>query len=547
MRFILHSHFNANSVRENLGKPAYSYYFVLKTFQPVLEQLGTVVLVQQPEEEVDPIYEACTARGEACVFISFSPPDSVPVDLKCPTIVLFAWEFSTLPDGSWDGADLRDDWRYVFNRVDAAISLSNHTAAVVKDAMGVGFPILAIATPIWDRRPHLAATPAPIVDGAVKVRGEIVDTRDYLLSPEMTCEPGFPPPPVETPSTTVRMEPPDPEASRGSKREPPAAIEGALESDMPNIAAQPPRRGARYRLAVTKRYIIDWYHEAIRDLLPDVVARAIALAGNVVVVLYRRLTGWKPPPPPPPPAPPSLMRVTLRGVVYTSMFNPTDGRKNWHDILSAFCWTFREVEDATLVLKMVKGASHEYRHELFLMLSRLAPYKCRVVAMDGFLEDAEYDALIAASSFYVNASGCEGLCMPIMEFMSAGRPVIAPRHTAMADYINEDAAFIVASSPEHNVWPMDPRRLYTTMRERIHWDTLAAAFADSYRVAKQDPARYRELGRNAAETMRLYCSDAVVREKLRIAVDTALEASRKHTAAQIEPDQATAMPSQETA
>jgi glycosyltransferase involved in cell wall biosynthesis len=226
----------------------------------------------------------------------------------------------------------------------------------------------------------------------------------------------------------------------------------------------------------------------------------------------------------------------LRGIVYTSMFNPTDGRKNWHDIVTAFCWAFREVEDVTLVLKLVKGAAHDHRRELFTLLSRLAPYKCRVVTMDGFLEDADYDALIAASSFYVNASGCEGLCMPLMEFMSAGRPVIAPRHTAMADYIDEGAAFIVASSPEHNVWPDDPRHHYTTMRERIHWDTLNAAFAESYRVAQQEPARYAQVGRNAAETMRLYCSDAVVREKLRTAVNAALDAARKRADAQAELD-----------
>jgi glycosyltransferase involved in cell wall biosynthesis len=227
-----------------------------------------------------------------------------------------------------------------------------------------------------------------------------------------------------------------------------------------------------------------------------------------------------------------LLRVALRGIVYTSMFNPTDGRKNWHDIVTAFCWAFRDMEDATLVMKFVRGAARDHRTELFMLLSRLAPYKCRVIAMDGFLEDADYDALIAGSSFYINASRCEGLCMPLMEFMSAGRPVIAPRHTAMADYIDENVAFIVGSSPEHNIWPDDPRHHYTTMRERIHWDTLVTAFAESYRTATQDPARYAEMGRNAAETMRLYCSDIVVRDKLRVAMDAALDAARKRAEAQ---------------
>src|SRR6185312_2727130 len=120
----------------------------------------------------------------------------------------------------------------------------------------------------------------------------------------------------------------------------------------------------------------------------------------------------------------------------------------WHDILTAFCWAFRDVADATLVLKMVKGDPHSYRRDLFLILARSAPFKCRVVTMDGFLEDADYAGLMATTSYYVNASNAEGLCMPLMEFMSAGKPAIAPRHTAFADYVDATAAFVVASSPQ---------------------------------------------------------------------------------------------------
>jgi len=211
------------------------------------------------------------------------------------------------------------------------------------------------------------------------------------------------------------------------------------------------------------------------------------------------------------------------GVVYTSMFDPADGRKNWHDLLTGFCWAFREVEDATLILKMVKGRTSDYRRDLFLLLSRLAPFKCRVVTIDGYLEDAEYDALIAATTYYVNTSHCEGLCMPLMEFMSAGKPAIAPRHTAMADYVDEGAAFIVESSPEHNVWPGDPRFLFLTMRERIHWDSVVAAYERSYRVAKDDPRRYAEMGGNAVAIMSRYCPDNLVRERLRAAAQQAVE------------------------
>ena len=238
-----------------------------------------------------------------------------------------------------------------------------------------------------------------------------------------------------------------------------------------------------------------------------------------------------------------MLRVPFEGVVYTSMLNPTDGRKNWHDILTAFCWAFRDVPDATLMFKMVKGDPSSYRRDLFLILSRLAPFKCRVVTMDGFLEDEDYARMIAASSFYVNASNAEGLCMPLMEFMSAGKPVIAPCHTAMADYIDDSAAFVLGTSPEHNVWPNDPRHLYRTMRERLKWDTLVNAFQQSYRVAKDEPARYAEMGINAETIMRNYCSDLAVRDRLATIVDQVLEADARRA---LEAEPMMAVPEPET-
>ena len=39
MLIIIYSETNQSNILENLGKPEYSYYFVLKEFRPVLERL----------------------------------------------------------------------------------------------------------------------------------------------------------------------------------------------------------------------------------------------------------------------------------------------------------------------------------------------------------------------------------------------------------------------------------------------------------------------------------------------------------------------------
>ena len=64
-----------------------------------------------------------------------------------------------------------------------------------------------------------------------------------------------------------------------------------------------------------------------------------------------------------------------------------DGRKNWHQLITAFCWAFRETADATLVLKITQNDLSSYYVELMTLLAQLSPFACRVVVMHGYLDD----------------------------------------------------------------------------------------------------------------------------------------------------------------
>jgi glycosyltransferase involved in cell wall biosynthesis len=204
--------------------------------------------------------------------------------------------------------------------------------------------------------------------------------------------------------------------------------------------------------------------------------------------------------------PPGHSQLNLTGIIYTSVFNPADGRKNWVDLVTAFCYAHRVHEDACLVLKMVTNDPESYMASLPQLLTQLAPFKCRVVAIRGFLPQDQFENLVAATTYYVNASHGEGLCLPLMEFLSAGVPAVAPDHTAMADYINDDLAFRVTSSVEQNVWPDDPRDMFRTLRYRINWESLYKAYSESYRVAREDPARYRSMSHKACEQLKEFAS-----------------------------------------
>ncbi|KAF1053048.1 MAG: hypothetical protein GAK43_01619 [Stenotrophomonas maltophilia] len=421
MLIIIHSETNARTISANLGKPEYSYYFVLKEYRPVLEQLGQVIEVHDPDRLVDALYDDCQARGEPCVFLSFSPPHRTPMGYRCPTIPVFAWEFSIIPHESWHG-EPRHDWRLVLGKAAAAITHSSFTVDAVRQSMGADYPVASIPAPVWDRFASRAARLplSPVAQGIeLEVDGLLIDSHEVDVQP-------YAPPLL--------------------------------------------RQGERFRLD--------------------------SLRGK--------------------------HRLRLEGVVYTSVFNPFDGRKNWIDMLGAFCYCFRDEPGATLVLKLTHHLVDDALEDMLHHLYKLQPFRCRIVLIHAYLDDTDYERLVEATSYVVNTSYGEGQCLPLMEFMSCGKPAIAPDNTAMRDYLTPENAFVIDSTEELTAWPHDPRAAYRTMRYIPVWDTIFDAYQRSFQLAHQDPEHYRRMSEQAVASLARFCSQAVAREGLKAILAQAL-------------------------
>lgn len=414
MLIIIYSETNQHTIAQNLGRSEYSYYFVLKEYRPVLERLGRVVEVSDPQTEVDALYLDCLSRGEDCVFLSFSPPHRTPVHFACPTVPVFAWEFSTIPNEPFAG-EPRNDWRMVLRASGAAITHSNYTVNAVREAMGADYPIVAVPAPVWDRF-----------------------------------------------------------AARGAQ-----------------LQRQPKARQVRLKI---KGLLADSRQLDLRAFGP-----AHLRAGKGIDFQ----------------APAREQELVLDGVIYTSVFNPGDGRKNWEDMLSAFCVTFREVEDATLVLKLTHHDAEEALTDILHHLFKNQSYRCRIVLIYGYLADADYERLVQATSYVVNTSYGEGQCLPLMEFMSCGKPAVAPRTTAMIDYLDADNAFLIDSTDELTAWPHDPRKAFRTLRYITNWASLCTAYRASYDVAKDDPQRYARMSAHAVTSLQNFCSQATAEQRLK--------------------------------
>lgn len=501
MNFILYSDVNDSSISQSLGRPEYSYYFVLKAYRPVLESLGRVHVVQSTAE-VEPLYRQLLLEGQESLFLSFTPPQKTLTDLSCPTLCVVAWEFDSIPDEHWDN-DPHQDWSRTLARHGRVITLSSHTARAVRRALGEDFPVLVLPTPLWENfaaiRDQYASV--PVNPGTtLDIKGCILDTRLLGLSADALL------PPLPTPEDQEQLD---------ALRPPPLTWHRrfVIAKHYLRLWCLDAVRGQSQPEPVSRTlYLSQWYWEGIRDLLSDKQHSWLAR-------YLPDVTGPQSVPQPEQPAldlPDTSQRVEtqVEGVVYVSVFNPKDGRKNWHQLITAFCWAFRETDDATLVLKITQNDLSSYYVELMTLLAQLSPFACRVVVMHGYLDEPQYARLYGAASFYVNASRCEGLCLPLMEFMASGKPVIAPNHTAMEDYIDEQVAFVVKSSEELTIWPQDTRLIYRTLRHRPDWGSLKTAYQDSYRMAREQPDVYQAMSRAAIERMHGYCAFTPVQKRL---------------------------------
>jgi glycosyltransferase involved in cell wall biosynthesis len=459
MKFLLYAQIDRQSIAQHLGAADYSYFFLLRAYAPVLSQLGEVVELADIKQ-VDAVYAECVGRGEKCVLLSFAPPHKTPLGLACPTVPVFAWEYPEIPERieekCWQN-DPRHDWRTVLAATGRAICLSAHTAQAVRRSMGRTYPIAPIPSPIAPSKAHKHISPTH--NGTIlRMNAAVVDTYRMGLDVNAMVHP---------------------EAEDGTP------------FDISDIEALPEAVAA----TIDRPQSHSMRHDDDDDLLDDGYSRPLP-------------GGWDIPPATP-------VRIRLHGVVYTSVLTPSAGRKNWEDLITAFCWTFRNTEDATLILKLTgKNLSHSHL-QLLMMLTKLSPFKCRVIAIYGYLPDADYAALVEATTYYVNTSLCEGQCLPLVEFLNEGVPAIAPNNTAMADYITDDVAFVVKSYPGvPTMWPHGDNEINRTSYNQLDWESLVDAYKRSYATAHDDQPRYRQMSQDTHRVIQDYCGNETVKAVL---------------------------------
>lgn len=476
MIFLVYTKYNSDTIRESIGASEYSYYFVLKKFLPVLAKIGEVRRVENPLLEVDPIYEQALQEGQSCFFLSFTAPHNTIIDLKCPTIPVFAWEYDTIPNESWDDLET-NNWVYVLERLGAAITHSQHSVQVVKRELGEDFPIISCPAPLetkFSLTPEQIEAKNPIQQYTVHLSKEVVDSKGLLVG-QLSGEK----------SMTDRME-------------------------------------------ITHVLLQTWSHKVLEDMIPHGLYRFIRktylLTGTLIARTLRFISAMinslRPRKKKQADIPPKLDQrasatTTVSGIIYTSILNIFDNRKNYVDMLTAFCYALKDKPDATLILKTpIMGSLYFYREKIMNFLRKLPAFSCRIVVVGQYLDNESYLKLLKATSFYVNTSYGEGQCLPLMEYMAAGVPAIAPTATALADYVDESNAFTLKTCAVPTAWQHDERRAIRTVQHRPDWYALVEAYQASYHMAKHRPEDYKKMSSCAHSTLKDHISPRKAKERL---------------------------------
>ncbi len=441
-------------LKRHLGSADYSYGFVLKAVTPALERLGTWQLVARPESSLSHLASRAAAEGLRPIYLVLHPPHNAYFTPDVPTVLFPFWEFPRIPDRDF-GFDTRQNWRRMCQGADLIVTACRFTAEAFRES-GVTRPLEVVPVP-------LAAEAFDVPAWNPEHSWSIV-CRHLVLGGDAT-------PPVATGEATAPQGP---------------------------------------RAAFWKRALRAGYRRYVRRWLN---ARTIERIKRVRRTVLRI-------PDEPLPLLPSTP-LTLSGLVYTSLFNPSDRRKNARDILTAFLLAFRDRPDVTLVLKLATSASREFHdlHEFRAVYEDLGlTHRCRVVLLTDFLSDEQMASLFRSTTYYVNASRAEGACLPLQQALAAGRPSIAPRHTAMADYLDDSVGFVIGAHPEPTFWPHDPEQRTETYWNRLVWSDLRDAFLTSAEVAFAERSRYDAMAAAARSRMADFAACEVVAEGWRRAL-----------------------------
>jgi hypothetical protein len=461
-RAIILTSYQTGATRgKNLGVPGYSYDLVAQLFVPLLAKWGEVIQTARESGTLEVAVSDARRRGLDPVHVSFLPFQDFCPAPSVANVIVPAWEFPDVPDHVFDG-NPNNDWVAAARQCDLVIVGGQFTVDTFQRA-GIRAPIRIVPVPTPEEYFRL-----PVWQTGQQIR---IPCPAYVFPhPDRPDHAMWDAPEIRQEKAT---------GNAGSLR-------GQLRDKMRQTYSQ---------------YLKPLVPPAAHTLLKTLTRKAGRNAWDRYVESCRR------------------PHVELSGVVYTCIFNPSDGRKNWEDLLTGFVWALRDHADATLVVKLVtKNRTWIDRILMYYRCVGLA-HRCKVVFITEYLSNEHMLDLVRASSYYLTTTRAEGNCLPVMNYLAAGRPCVSPCHTALGDYFTNEMGFIVETHLEPAIWPHDSRLRFRTTWGRVVWTSLVEQLRRSYHIARHDRLAYDALGAAGRRKMSQWASVESIGPRLEAALD----------------------------
>jgi hypothetical protein len=446
----------------NLGMAGYSHDFVARLFMPLLEQWGEVMAVPNPQQELEPAVQKALAEGKQPLHFSILPFQDVCLAKGAVNIVVPAWEFPDVPNNGFDN-NPQNNWPATADRCDLVLVSGPFTHDALRKG-GASVPIRTVPVPTPDEYFQIPLWEPEQI--------KTVDCRAFVF-------------PQAAPAPTAET------------------LASALVKQGKRFGRAVKRtvRKAGQLLLGASRY--DSLSRAIRDRKHARQRMAASCTPPAQLVLPYE----------------SVSSLELSGIVYTSIFNPDDGRKNWPDLLTGFLLALGDREDATLVMKLITRRPKSVERLVNYYRHIDIPHRCRLAFVCDFLPEVQMQQLAEATTFYVQTTRAEGNCLPLMNYMAAGRPGVSPAHSSMGDYFDGKLGFVIDSHEEPCAWPHDSRLRIRSTWGRIVWTSLRDQLQASYKLAKEDATGYARLAKRNRNWMHRWASYDAVASQLNLALE----------------------------
>jgi len=465
---LLSCYMTGSTEGQNLGTPGYSHDFVARAYAPLLARHGEVRLVPDAQADLDRMVDAVLAEGKVPLHFSILPLQDVVLARRAVNVAVPAWEYPDVPNHAFDG-NAQNDWPQTADRCDMVLVSGPFTHEALRRG-GASGAIRMVQVPVED-----AYFALPLWQAG---QTRTLECRAFVF-PQAR-------PAVVTNRSLRRRESLRKQIAKG------------LEESIRETA----RRclGGRLTAAISA---------GLRRLKSRRITARTQGGRPTIKLPYE-----------------SVSQVELSGVVYTSIFNPDDGRKNWPDLINGFLLALGDRDDATLVLKLITSRASSVDHVIRHIFNRGIEFRCRLVVICDFLNEDQLHQLTEATTYYLQASRAEGNCLPLMNHLAAGRPGVSPDHSSMSDYFGPESGFVVESHPEPAAWPHEIRQRLLTTWGRIVWTSLRDQIRASHAMASNDPAAYGALGRSSRRHMQAWAGRQAVTQRLDAALDAVIGLTR---------------------